>query len=256
MTGTTFEQARKERQRPAHGLRTADSHAAFFLPYLSPGMSLVDLGCGPASITAGLAEAVAPGPTTGVDLDPELPADAGGVRLVRADVCDLPFPDDTFDAIFACALLQHLPDPLRALREAFRIARPGAVIGIADIDTSCYLISPADPRLTAAFEVNAKLRAGNPQTGRQLRGLLHEAGFRRCTAQARAFHHGDPAQTQALAEYNATWFSTPAVVERVVAQGWATAEEMAEMSAAWAAWGQHPGAFFAGVWCEAIGWAS
>ncbi len=191
----TFEQARKERQRPAHGLRTADSHAAFLLPYLSPGMALVDLGCGPASITAGLAAAVAPGPTTGVDLDPELPARTDGVRLIRADVCDLPLQDATFDAIFACALLQHLPDPLTALCEAFRVARPGAVIGVADIDTSCYLISPADPWLTASFEVNAKLRAGRPQTGRQLRGLLHEAGFRRCVAQARAFHHGDPAQT-------------------------------------------------------------
>jgi ubiquinone/menaquinone biosynthesis C-methylase UbiE len=251
----TFEQARKDRHRPAHARRTADSHAAFFLPYVSPGMALVDLGCGPASITVGLAAAVAPGHTTGVDLDPVPPAGAEGVSLVQADVRDLPFPDAAFDALFACALLQHLPDPLPALREAFRVARPGAVIGIADIDTSCYLISAADPWLTASFEVNAKLRAGSPQTGRQLRGLLHEAGFRRCVAQARVFHHGDPAGTQALAEANTSWLTTPEVVERVVAQGWATAEEMAAMSSAWAAWSQQPGAFFAGVWCEAIGWA-
>lgn len=218
-------------------------------------MAVVDLGCGPASITTGLAAAVTPGPTTGVDLDPELPAGADGIRLVRADVRELPFPDATFDAIFACALLQHLPDPLPALCEAFRVARPGAVIGVADIDASCYLIDPADPRLTVSFEVNAKLRAGSPQTGRQLRGLLHEAGFRRCVAQARVFHHGDPAQTRALAEFNASWFTTPEVIARAVAQGWATTEEMAAMSAAWVAWGRHPGAFFAGVWCEALGWA-
>jgi ubiquinone/menaquinone biosynthesis C-methylase UbiE len=252
---TSFEQTRKDRHRPAHAGRTAGSHAAFFLPYLRPGMALVDLGCGPGSITVGLAAAVAPGPTAGVDLDPALPAGAAGVTLVRADAHDLPFPDATVDAVFASALLQHLPDPLPALREARRIARPGAVIGVTDIDASCYLIAPADHWLTAAFEVNAKLRAGSPQTGRQLRGLLHEAGFRRCVAQARAFHHGDPAETNALAEFNASWFTTPEVVARVVAGGWATAEDMAAMSAAWLAWGEHPGAFFAGVWCEAIGWA-
>jgi len=250
-----FEQARKDRHRPAHALRTAESHAAFFLPYLKPGMALADLGCGPGSITAGLAAAVAPGPTTGIDLDPGLPAGTNGVTLVQADVHELPFPDATFDAIFACALLQHLSDPLPALREARRVARHGAVIGVADIDSAGYLIAPVDPRLTSAFEVNAKLRVGSPQTGRRLRALLHEAGFRRCVAQARAFHHGDPAETKALADFNVSWFTTPEVVQRVVAQGWATAEEMAQMSAAWRDWGEQPGAFFAGFWCEAIGWA-
>lgn len=218
-------------------------------------MALLDLGCGPGSITVGLAAAVAPGPTTGVDLDPQLPAVADGVELVRANVYELPFPDATFDAIFACALLQHVPDPLRALREARRVARPGAVIGVADIDSSCYLIAPADPWLNAAFEVNAKLRAGSPQTGRQLRGLLHDAGFHRCVASARAFHHGDPVETRALAEFSAAWHAAPEVVERVVTHGWATEEDMAAMSTAWTAWGEHPGAFYAGVWCQAIGWA-
>lgn len=252
---SAFDKARKYRHRPAHAQRTANSHAAFFLPYLKPGMALLDLGCGPGSITVGLAAAVAPGPATGVDLDPGLPPGADGVTLVQADVNDLPFPDAAFDAVFACALLQHLADPLPALREARRAARPGAVIGVADIDTAASLIEPADPWLAMSFEVSAKLRAGSPQTGRQLRGLLYEAGFRRCAAGARAFHHGDPAETKALADFNTSWYTTPEFIERVVAQGLATADQMAAMSAAWAAWGQHPGAFFAGLWCEAIAWA-
>ncbi len=252
---TTYEQTHRDRVRPAQARRSAESHAAFLLPYLRPGMHLVDLGCGPGSITIGLAAAVAPGTTTGVDLDPALPAGGEGVRLVRADVTDLPFPDGTFDAIFAGALLQHLPNPLRALREARRVARPGAVIGVTGIDEPTYMIYPGDPALTAAFEVSAKLRTGDPRTGRQLRGLLHDAGFRRCVAQARAFHHGDPAETRALADYNSSWYATPEVVERIVARGLATPDELAAMSAAWAAWGNHPAAFFAGMWCEAIGFA-
>jgi len=256
MTGeaSAYDQTVKARVRPVHAQRTADSHAAFFLPYLKPGMALLDLGCGPGSITVGLAAAVAPGPATGVDLDPELPAGADGITLVRADVNNLPFPDGTFDAIFVCALLQHMADPLPALHEARRVARPGAVIGIADIDTAASLIEPADPWLAMSFEVSAKLRAGSPRTGRRLRGLLHESGFRRCVAGARAFHHGDPAETKALADFNTSWYATPEIVERVVAAGLATADQMAAMSVAWTAWGRHPGAFFAGFWCEAIGW--
>jgi cyclopropane fatty-acyl-phospholipid synthase-like methyltransferase len=49
------------RRRPFHAERTAQSHAAFLLPHLRPGMDLLDLGCGPGSITLGLAAAVAPG---------------------------------------------------------------------------------------------------------------------------------------------------------------------------------------------------
>lgn len=103
--------------------------------------------------------------------------------------------------------------------------------------------------------MSARLRAGSPHTGRRLRGLLHEAGFRRCDAGGWAFNHGDPAETKGLADFNASWYTTPEIVERVVAQGLATADQMTAMSAAWTAWGRHPGAFLAGLWCEAVGWA-
>jgi SAM-dependent methyltransferase len=252
---TTYEDALKQRHRPAHAGRTVESHAAFFLPYVRSGMAVLDLGCGPGSITAGLAAAVAPGRTIGVDLDPDLPPGTEGVELVAANAYALPFPDASFDAIFVSALLQHLTEPVPALREARRVARPGAVIGIIDADTNAYLLAPPDPRLAAALELNAKLRAGSPQTGRKLRGLLHAAGFARCTASARAFSHGDPEETAAFARFNATWFTTPEIVERVTRRRWATADEMAQMSAAWQEWGRDPGAFFAGFWCEAIGWA-
>jgi ubiquinone/menaquinone biosynthesis C-methylase UbiE len=126
-------------------LRTASQEAAFFLRFLRPGMRVLDLGCGPGSITLGLAEAVAPGEMVGVDVQPSQVAQAQalsaarGVMNVRFEVADvyrLPFPDGSFDALFAHAVLMHLREPARALVEVRRVLRPGGIVGVRDSDFS------------------------------------------------------------------------------------------------------------------------
>ncbi len=242
------------RFRPNHAKRTAESHAAFLLPHLRPGMDLLDLGCGPCSITVGLAAAVAPGTTTGIDVDPPPPVD--GIRVVAGDVMKLPFPDEAFDAIHASALLQHLPDPLGALREARRVARPGAVIGVTDADWDGELLHPTNAVLQRSREVARWLREGtSPLVGKRLRHLLTEAGFRDAQGFARVDHHGTETETRGFGDFNASLLGYPEVVTRVVAEGWATAQELEEMRRAWVEWGRHPGAFVARFWCEAIAWA-
>lgn len=253
---TTYEEALRRRHRPAHAGRSAQSHAAFLLPHLRPGMTVLDLGCGPGTITAGLAETVAPGCAVGVDLYPTAPEDAVGVTLVTADVTDLPFEDATFDAIFTCCLLQHLPDPLIAVREARRVARTGAVIGAVDADWGGQLMYPNDPRLDRALEVAAALRPDtSPYVGRQLRALLAEAGFVRCEGYARVGVDATDEQSRAVGEFSAAGYEAEATVERAVERGLATAEEMAGFADAWRTWGGHPGAFLARLWCEALGFA-
>jgi SAM-dependent methyltransferase len=253
---TTYETAMRERHRPAHARRTAQTQAAFFLPHLRPGIALLDLGCGPGTITVGLAEAVAPGPVTGVDRDPGLPDGATGIDLVTADVHELPFPDASFDAIFASALLQHVPDPLAVLREARRVARPGAVIGLVDADWDGMLMYPDSDVLRQSFSVFGRLRAGtSPYVGRELRALLAEAGFVHCVGSARVTCEADDESASAFAEFTAAAYAAPALVDKVVEAGIATAAEMAAFTDAWHAWGAHPGAYMARLWCEAIGWA-
>jgi SAM-dependent methyltransferase len=240
-------------RRPYHAERTAESHAAFLLPHLRPGMDLLDLGCGPGSITIGLAAAVAPGRATGVDIDP-VPVD--GVTVVPGDATNLPFPAASFDAIYAGALLQHLADPLAALREARRVARPGAVIGVVDADWDGEIIYPAPEVLRRSMALARRLREGtSPFVGKQLRHLLIEAGFVRCEGYARVIHHGTPEEAGGVGRFTAGLFRSPATVARVTGHGWATAEELDEMSRAWIEWGTHRGAFLARFWCEAIGWA-
>ncbi len=105
--------------------REAARQAAFLLPHLRSGMALLDCGCGPGTITLGLAEAVAPGEVVGIDLEPGMVELAKGfakergianARFEVADIGELPFPDDSFDAVFSCAVLEHLADPLQALK--------------------------------------------------------------------------------------------------------------------------------------------
>jgi SAM-dependent methyltransferase len=137
-----------------HATRTAASMVGFFLPYLCPGMRVLDCGCGPGSITVGLAEHVAPGEVIGIDLDPthialaqRCAADTGraNVRFARADIYTLPFPDATFDAVFCQSLLSHLREPAQALREIRRILQPAGLLGAREVDTEGMLIAPFAP---------------------------------------------------------------------------------------------------------------
>src|SRR5262245_38433254 len=106
--------------------RTLQSHGQFFLGYLAPGLSVLDCGCGPGTITLGIARAVQPGAVTGVDFGisqiaratDRAAADAvANVNFRVADCYALPFEDEAFDRIFSNALLEHLSDPVRALKE-------------------------------------------------------------------------------------------------------------------------------------------
>jgi SAM-dependent methyltransferase len=240
----------RDRHRPAHARRTVASVAAFFVPLVRPGARLVDVGCGPASVTVGFSAVVGPnGMVVGVDLDPG----PGAVPLVRGDLRALPFADGSFDAIFICAVLQFFADPLQVLVEARRVARPGAVIGVADADWGGALLAPDDPWLTRGQEILVRLRAGtSPCVGRELRGLLHAAGFTDVEVTARGAGGGG-ARCAAEGEFQATFFDADEAVNVVVDEGIATAEEMASIAAAWRRWGADPAATMARHWFEAVG---
>src|SRR4051812_44510160 len=172
-----------------HGRRSAEEAAAFLLPELRPGMRLLDVGCGPGSITRGLAERLTPGQVIGVDLSAETldaarqDANArglGNLEYQEADLYDLPFADASFDVVFAHQVLQHLRQPATALREMQRVVRPGGLLAVRDVDWGTASYWPADPWLDRFVEVLFKTwnrNGGEPRMGRQLRGLFNSANL-------------------------------------------------------------------------------
>ena len=247
------------------GQRTVTSHAAFFTPYLKSGMSLLDCGCGPGSITLGFVQLVAPGEVVGVDLaenqlaQARVSAQAQGVSNVRfetANVYELPFPHNTFDAVFSHAVVEHLSDPMKALKEMRRVLKVGGVLGLRDADRAGELFWPHDPVLANVLELWNRLMQHNgadPFIGRRLRSLLHELGLRRVEAGASYECHGTSESVQMIAETALSYFSGP-FTEQVVALGWMGQLEVEQINAAWRVWGENPNAFWARSWCEAVGW--
>ena len=138
----------------SHQWRTAANSAAYLLGELRPGQTVLDVGCGPGTITADLASLVAPGQVTGVDRGatswstrPRTPPNAAwttsGSR--SADVHALDFPDDSFDVVHAHQVLQHVSDPVQALREMRRVCRPGGVVAARDSDYAAMTWYPDVP---------------------------------------------------------------------------------------------------------------
>ena len=247
----------------AHSRRTAERNAAFFLPHLKPGMTLLDGGCGPGSITLGLAAAISPGYVTGVDISSgsleiarKLAFERGvaNVTFEQHHLRALPYEDATFDAAFLHAVLQHVDEPVRILRELRRVLKPGGVIGLADADHDGAISWPEEPMITFGHEVQAKMRQeGDVRIGKRLRAVLVEAGYENVIGSVVGGADGEANLIAYNGAHWADYYSQEPLVAYAEALGLATKEQMAEVSAAWKRWGNHPGAFAARFWCQAIG---
>jgi SAM-dependent methyltransferase len=241
----------------SHRWRTVENSAAYLLPHLRPGIDLLDVGCGPGTITIDLAQRVAPGRVVGVDAAADAidaartaAADAGAANLElgTGDVYALEHADGSFDVVHAHQVLQHLGDPVAALREMRRACRRDGVVAARDSVYRAMTWYPASEGLDRWLDLYcavAKANGGEPDAGSHLRHWCLEAGFGSVTASATAWCF---ATDDERAWWGGLWadrVTQTGLADRAVELGLATRDDLDDLAAAWQTWATTEDAWFA-----------
>ncbi|WP_030560967.1 methyltransferase domain-containing protein [Streptomyces aureocirculatus] len=239
----------------SHTWRTAANSAAYLLDALKPHWRVLDVGCGPGTITADLAALVPEGHVTGIDRAPGVLEQARATAAARAldnvtfttgDVHALDHPDDSFDVVHAHQVLQHVGDPVHALRELRRVCRPGGIVAVRDSDYAAMTWYPQVAGLDdwlALYRRVARANGGEPDAGRRLKAWARQAGFADVTAGAGTWCYSTPEERAWWSELWADRTVASAYAGRAT-QGHTDAEGLAAIAAAWREWGRAEDGWF------------
>lgn len=240
----------------SHTWRTAENSAGYLLPHLRPGQRLLDVGCGPGTITLDLAAIVAPGEVIGLDAAADVVATAEasrrergveGVRFAVGDAYALDLPDASVDVVHAHQVLQHLRDPVAALAEWRRVLAPGGVLAARDSDYASFFWAPRDPVLDRWMELYHQLTRHNgaeADAGRYLLGWAQRAGFDDVTATSSTWTYADP---EARSWWGALWADRvleSSFATQALAAGLSDRGELEAIAAAFRRWAAAPDGVF------------
>jgi SAM-dependent methyltransferase len=247
----------------SHRSRTVENSAAYLIGGLRPGVDVLDVGCGPGTITVDLAARVAPGRVVGLDNDAGIVdaarADAGEVpnaTFRTGDVFALDFPDASFDVVHAHQLLQHLTDPVAALREMRRVCKPDGVVGVRDSDYAAMTWYPEIPALTRWLSLYHDVTRSNgaeADAGRRLRSWALTAGFSAVRCSASAWCYSTPEEREWWGGIWAERVVASRLGEQAVERGLASAAELREIADGWRAWIAADDGWFAILHGEMLG---
>jgi SAM-dependent methyltransferase len=234
-------------------------------------MQILDCGCGPGSITLGLAPHVAPGQIRGLDINPQLverakaAAAEQGITNAQFEVGDaqaMTFADNTFDLVFSHALMEHLPKPHELLVEMKRVLKPGGMVAIRTPDWGGNQLYPDTNGLHRrllkfhehVFRYNQSdpYRGPDPYRGRHLGKMLVENGFEDLTITASYTCYGSNEKITYIAQLMSDHILGPNSEQLSVENGWGTAAEIEQVRSDLLAWAQMPGAFHLRAWIEAV----
>jgi len=249
----------QESVRSSHRWRTADNSAGYLLPALVPGQRLLDVGCGPGSITIDLAARVAPGEVVGLDsseavvvLAREAARSARATNLTfrTGDIYALDYPDASFDVVHAHQVLQHLTDPVAALRELRRVARPGGLVAVRDADYAAMTWYPPSAGLDEWRALYREVTVANraqADAGRRLLSWVRDAGYDPAgiAASAGSWCYATPKDRAWWAELWAERSTSSDFAAQAIAHGLADDVALEYLADSWRAWGALDDAWFA-----------
>ena len=224
--------------------RRLEPNGAFFIPYLTPGLCVLDCGCGPGTITRDIARRIAPGRVIGLDYNVDQvkaaareATDIANVEFRQGSAYALPFEDGAFDAVFSHALLEHLKEPVKALSEFRRVLKRGGMLGACTPDWGGFLLAPPSEQLLAAFEGYKQLQnrnGGDVYCGHKLGIHAEAAGFTDIVLRSR-YENYDPLR----------------VIGDFLAVNHEEAGELVH-AATWREWARQPGGMFAQAWVSCV----
>jgi ubiquinone/menaquinone biosynthesis C-methylase UbiE len=171
-----------------HAWRTAQNSVPYLIPHLKPDFKILDIGCGPGTITVDLAKLVPGGHVTGVEYTPEPLAHARAfaekhevtnIEFQVADIHELPFKDGTFDVVHVHQVLQHIRDPVQGLKEMKRVTKIDGIVACRESASMTWY--PQSEGLTKWKELHTKVskaRGSNPDPGSWIHVWAKQAGFK------------------------------------------------------------------------------
>jgi SAM-dependent methyltransferase len=247
--------------------RDTTTFLPFLLPHLRPGQHVLDVGCGVGAIALDLAATAQPARVVGIDPDEAqiTLARTSAVQRAIANVTfevgsahEIPFPDCSFDVVYANAVVFYLREPARVLAEMRRVLRPGGLAAVSDDNLSTIVFSPDLPQLPLAaslFERAVAHEGGNPRYSQHLRGLMLDAGFARTEGFAHAPEvYGNAEATRRFAGMVIGLLRSPTIATAAIDEGWATQAGLDAVIDVLNAWAPRPDAFAAWLYCAALGW--
>lgn len=251
---STYTHGHHESVLRSHMWRTAANSAAYLLPHLNASDRLLDIGSGPGTITADLADAVAHVTATEIgqrelDLSRETVAKRGlaNVEFRVTDVHALAFDDDSFDVVHAHQVLQHVADPVQALREMARVTRPGGLVAARDSDYAGFVWWPVIAELDdwlRLYRTAARANGGESDAGRRLRSWAIDAGLSDITATSSTWCYATASERSWWGGMWADRILESDLARQLVDSGLATTSDLRRISAGWRAWAEAEDGWF------------
>lgn len=262
--GDTYTHGHHESVLRSHRWRTAGNSCGYLLPHLVGGSRLLDVGCGPGTITVDLARRLAPGEVVGIDRAADVVAQAeahgreqgvANVSFTTGDVYALDLPDRSFDVVHAHQVLQHLTRPVAALGELRRVLRPGGLLAVRESDYGAFVWAPADERLDRWLQLYHQVTTRNgarADAGRLLLGWVRRAGFSSIEAGSSTWTFADP---EARAWWGGLWadrVTASSFATQAVGYGLTDEGELAGLAEAFRRWAEHDDGVFVVVHGEVL----